>query len=204
MKKSTVHAAARPTFRFELGAGFAVFCTLVYFFGEGSFLGALLAAVAVHELGHMLLMLFFGAYPTHLKTALSGLEIDYSGAISPLQEMLTALAGPALGLLFSVVCARLGRLWGSEFLLLCSGLGFILNAFNLLPAEPLDGGRVLDYVLSALFGGAAARHVLQVTGYLTCALLAAAGIFGFARGLSPVPLLAGLWLFILQQNKSCK
>lgn len=204
MKSSKLSSTLKPTFRFELGAGFALFCALVYFFGEGSFLGALLAAVAVHELGHMLLMLFFGAYPTHLKTALSGLQIDYSGNISPLQEMLTALGGPALGLLFSVVCASLGRHWGSDFLILTAGLGFILNAFNFLPAEPLDGGRILDYVLRALFSEEAAQRVLPLTGYLTSALLAGVGIFSFSKGLGPAPLLAGLWLFILQQNKSCK
>lgn len=194
--------SAAPAVRLELGAGFALLCALVYFFGDGESLAALLAAIGIHELGHLLLMLFFGLRPVRLRSAASGLAIDYAGTLSTLQELLTTLAGPALGLLFAVSCAALGRLWGNEFLLLCAGLSLVLSAFNLLPAEPLDGGRALGLVLRAALGAERARYVLRAAGFSVCALLAAAGLFAVSRGLSPAPLLAALWLFILQRKKA--
>ena len=203
MRRPDINTVEAPVFRFELGSGFVLFFALIWFFDERGFLAALVPTILVHELGHILFMLFFGAYPTRLKTALSGFEIDYSGNLSALQEMLTALAGPAFGLLFSVLCARLGSLWGSDYLLMCAGLGFIINAFNLLPAEPLDGGRVLGYALRALLGEEKARPMLRASETLTSAVLSALGLCFIAKGLGPALFIAGVWLFILQRKKPC-
>lgn len=203
MRRSRINTTEAPVFRFELGGGFVLFFALLWFFDERGFLAALVPSIFAHELGHILFMMFFGAYPTRLKTALSGFEIDYSGNLSALQEMLTALAGPAFGLLFSVLCARLGRLWNSDYLLMCAGLGFVINAFNFLPAEPLDGGRVLGYALRILLGEEKARIVLRASGLLTSGLLAASGLYFLASGLGPALFIAVGWLFILQRKKPC-
>ncbi len=204
MKQSKVNTNEAPYFRIELGSGFILFLALVWFFDESGFLAALLPAVLVHELGHIMFLLFFGARPTRLKAAISGFRIDYSGCLSETQEMLAALAGPAFGLLFSFLSARLGRFWNSEYLLMCAGLGFILNFFNFLPAMPLDGGRVLGFALRAVFGGEKARLILRTAGFVTASLLLASGLYFIASGLGPALFLAGLWLFILQNKKSCK
>ena len=194
--------SAAPVIHLELGAGFVLLCALVYSFCDGESLAALITAIGIHELGHLLLMLFFGLRPVRFRSAASGLSLDYAGTLSPLQELLTTLAGPALGLLFAAVCAVLGRLWDKEFLLLCAGLGLVLNAFNLLPAEPLDGGRALGLVLCAALGTERAQGVLRLAGLVVCLLLAAAGLIAISRGLSPAPLTAALCLFILQRKKA--
>jgi len=204
MRRSGIKTADAPVFRFELGSGFILLFALLWFFDENGLLAALVPVIFVHELGHILFMLFFGAYPTRLRASLPGFEIDYSGNLSAFQEMLTALAGPAFGLLFSALCARLGRLWGSDYLLLFSGLGFVVNVFNLLPAEPLDGGRVLGYALLKLLGEKTARAVLSVSGLMTSAFLTVCGLYAIARGLGPALFAAGVWLFILQRKKPCK
>lgn len=204
MRRAKLNTLGAPVFRIELGSGFILLFTLVWFFDESGFLAALFPAILVHELGHIVFLHFFGARPTKLGAALSGLTIDYSGVMTDVQEMLVALAGPAFGLAFSFLCAWFGRLWDSEYLLMCAGLGFIINAFNFLPAPPLDGGRVLGFFLRALFGEERAWSVLRIAGLVTASLLAASGLYLISRGLGPALLLAGLWLFLLQQKKSCK
>ncbi len=201
LKTATINS---PVFNIKLDSGFVLLFALIYFFDESGFLLALLPAVLVHELGHVLFMLFFGAYPRRLKATLSGLAIDYSGVISEKQEMLTALAGPAFGLAFSLLCAKLGRLWSSDYLLLCAGLGYVINTFNFLPAMPLDGGRVFNFALRALLGEDKARPVMRIVGLLAAILLLASGLHFIAKGFGFAIFLAGVWLFILQQNKSCK
>lgn len=204
MRTSKVKTIDAPLFHVKLGAGFFLLFALIFFFDESGFIAALFPVVLVHELGHVLIMLLFGAQPTRLKATLSGFEIDYSGVISDKQEMITALAGPAFGLAFSLLCAKLGQARASDYLLMCAGLGFVINFFNFLPAKPLDGGRVLSFALRYLFGEDKARKPLRIAGLLTTMLLLVSGLYFIAKGFGFALFLAGIWLLILQQNKSCK
>jgi len=167
-------------------------------------LSALFPVVLVHELGNILIMLLFGAHPTRLKATLSGFEIDYLGIISDKQEMITALAGPTLGLLFSLLCANFGQVWGSDYLLMCAGLGFVIYFFNFLPEKPLDGGRVLSFALCVLLGEYKSRPILRFVDLLTTILLLVSGLYFIAKDLGFALFFAGIWLMILQQNISCK
>ncbi|PKM72418.1 MAG: hypothetical protein CVU91_08440 [Firmicutes bacterium HGW-Firmicutes-16] len=204
MRRAKLNTIATPVFRIKFDSGFILLFALIWFFDESGFLAALIPSMLMHELGHIIFLHFFGARPTKLGAALSGLKIDYSGVMSDAQEMLVALAGPAFGLLFSFLCAWFGRLWDSEYLLMCAGLGFIINIFNFLPSEPLDGGRVLGFFLRALLDEERAWAILRGAGLITATLLVASGLYLLSRGLGPALFLAGLWLFILQQKKSCK
>ncbi|NCB74925.1 MAG: hypothetical protein EOM51_09320 [Clostridia bacterium] len=193
-----------PAFQLKLGSGFLLLIALIFFFDEDGFLSALLPAVLMHEMGHVLAMLFFGARPIRLSATLSGLEIDYSGAINEKQELATALAGPAAGIIFSLLCAGLGRCWESEYLMMCSGLSMVLNIFNLLPALPLDGGRALGFMLRFLLEEKAANSLLRGIGLITALTLTAFGLYFTARGFGIALFAAGIWLFIAQTNRACK
>ncbi|MEA4896407.1 MAG: hypothetical protein VB064_14275 [Oscillospiraceae bacterium] len=204
MRRSKYNSSVAPVFRIEFGGGFILLLALIWFFDDSGLLAALLPAVLAHELGHILFLSFFGARPTKLGASLSGLKIDYSGSMTEAQEMLAALAGPAFGLVTAVACSVTGRLYNSEYLLMSGGLGFVINIFNFLPAEPLDGGRVLSFVLRAFLGEGRARGALRITGFLTAFLLCGSGSYLISKGLGPALLIAGVWLFILQSEKSCK
>jgi len=204
MSTSKVNTAKAPTFHVKIGSGFVLLFALIYFFDDSGFLAALFPAVLVHELGHVLFMLFFGAYPRRLKATLSGFEIDYLGSLNDTKELIIALSGPFFGLLFALLCAKLGQLWSSDYMLMCAGIGFVMSYFNFLPALPLDGGRVLGFMLRALFGEDKARKFMRFVGLLTASLLLLSGLYCVAKGFGFALFLAGIWLFILQQNKSCK
>ncbi|MBP8640446.1 MAG: hypothetical protein KBI01_06055 [Oscillospiraceae bacterium] len=204
MRSLKVNRTDTPNFHIKLGSGFILLFSLIFFFDDNGFLLALLPAVLIHEMGHILIMLLLGAYPTRLNATLSGFAIDYTGILSDKQELLTALSGPVFGLLFSLVCAKLGSFRNSEYLLMCGGLGLILNLFNLLPAMPLDGGRALGFVLRYLIGESKAQTLARFISLLTALLLIAWGLYLLARGFGFALFFAGSWLFILQQNKYCK
>ncbi len=194
----------KPSFNLKLGSGFILLFALIYFFDGSGLFSALVPAILVHECGHMLALLLCGAYPLRLNATLSGFALDYAGDLSQTQELLSALAGPVTGLVFAFACAKLGAMLESDYLLMCAGLGLILNLFNLLPVKPLDGGRIANFALIRLFGANIARKLIRAIGLVTTALLIACGFYCILRGLGPALFAAGIWLLVLQLRKSCK
>lgn len=116
---------------------------------------ALSGVVLLHELGHWAAMRAFGYRDTSIffvpffGAAASGRKDD-----APLwQEVVVLLAGPAPGLALGLLVGARPELAGP----LGSQLGLLLvglNALNLVPVLPLDGGRVVHAVLFAGRGGA--------------------------------------------------
>lgn len=188
-------------FQIRISTGFILLGALLFFFDDYGMLAAFVPAIAIHELGHVLCMRFFGISPLRLTANTSGLSLDYSGSLDNTSEFFVALSGPALGLLFALVCSKVGRAQDSEYLLLCAGLGTIINLFNLLPCMPLDGGRALRCLLSKSRHGDA---IVTISGYITVAVLILSGLGFIARGQGFAPFIAGVWLMVLRRKSTCK
>ncbi len=157
---------------------------------------ALFACVLLHEFGHILMARRFGIR-THDVTLLpiGGVARMESTGNTPRQELLIALAGPAVNVVIAAFTALL--LW--RFPAPAGGLDldglqgdlptFLLAAniylllFNLLPAFPMDGGRVLRAVLSWRGDRARATRIAAFVGRVMAVLFAAAGLFQHAGNL---------------------
>jgi Zn-dependent protease len=114
-------------------------------FGSWTFAVGFVLMILVHELGHAVearrqglqvsaptFIPFFGAYVT----------IRHAG-LSPWRNALISLAGPFAGGLAAVAVWGLGAARGSSMLEVLANLGFLLNAFNMLPIGFLDGGSIV-------------------------------------------------------------
>lgn len=115
---------------------------------------ALVAVLLFHELGHFAAMRWAGYrdlkvfFLPFLGAAVSGRH-DHPTAT---QELIVLFAGPVPGLLLG-----LAALWwgvpdglpfsGSDFWHSCALLVVTINAFNLLPIHPLDGGKIFEILL---------------------------------------------------------
>ncbi|MGH2598147.1 MAG: site-2 protease family protein, partial [Dehalococcoidia bacterium] len=110
----------------------------------------LFACIVLHELGHSVVARYFGI-PVRSITlfVLGGVAQITRDAKRPLPELLMALAGPAVSILLGGVFMVLwwftgqgtnaaSTMWGWLWI---SNIG--LGIFNLVPAFPMDGGRVL-------------------------------------------------------------
>lgn len=105
--------------------------------------------------------------------------------------MLLALAGPAMNVLCACLAVLAAKKWPHPLLYRFIGCHLTLAFFNLLPALPLDGGRVLKALLELrfpLWGEYAAGRISAAFGFF----FAAAGIFSLKRGGNPTLLFAGL------------
>lgn len=132
-------------------------------------LAIVLAAAAVHEAGHWLVLRCLGARAGGLRISALGAVLETEGALSYAGELAALLAGPAANLLAAAVLTALGRgRWNAAV-----GAQLVLGAFNLLPIRPLDGGRALELLVSWLAGPAAGEWAARCLGAAAAAALAA-------------------------------
>lgn len=147
---------------------------------EGPALTAVLfLSAALHELGHFAAASLFGGRPTGFYILPIGMRIDLdTDKMSYRGEALTALAGPLANALLWGLSVLLARLTGHELLIFSAAANFFLAAVNLVPALPLDGGRIVKCVLgSKLESVEKAEKISDVVTLVSLAVLLAFGVY---------------------------
>jgi Zn-dependent protease/CBS domain-containing protein len=146
---------------------------------------ALFASVLVHELAHSLYALSHGGKVRSITLLMIGGVSEVTEMPHrPAQEALMAAAGPATSLAIGAACFALLRVtegFGNldvRFALFYLGqLNLVLGVFNLLPAFPMDGGRVLRALLVRNRGQARATQIAATVGKVFAVVFALAGLF---------------------------
>jgi Zn-dependent protease len=145
------------------------------------FLLAVFGSVLLHELGHALVARRYGIQTHRIVLLPIGGVAQLAGEPrSPRQEFWVALAGPlvnfALAVGLTIVAAALGLSnFGLVHSLIVANLS--LGLFNLVPAFPMDGGRVLRALLSARMGEGRATQVAVHVGKSLAIAFAIVGLF---------------------------
>jgi len=157
---------------------------LPWVIGAAAALG-LFVGVVLHELGHSVVAMRYG-FP------IDSITLWIFGGIAKLtdmpedwkQELTIAIAGPvvsvALGLGFAGVFLVVpGSLPAVQFVVAyLAAMNVALAVFNLLPAFPMDGGRVLRALLSRTRPFARATKLAADVGKLFAILMGLFGLFG--------------------------
>ncbi len=184
--------------RLKIEPGAVVAASLVYFFSDWTEITATAAAIAVHELGHLAALKAFRLDVCSLRAELSGMCISYRGGGGTAANIIAAAAGPLMGLLYAFASSRVSAAAGEAWFALSSGISCILSLFNLLPIMPLDGGRILSEILTAICGEVKAARVSLAAGILFSAALFAWGVWCLAVRRDITVYAAGAWLLVLQ------
>lgn len=150
-----------------------------------SFILAIFGCVLLHELGHALAARRFGIETQDITLLpIGGLASLKRIPRNPWQELVIAVAGPAVNvviamaifsglLLFSPAAGTL-----STFALQLAMVNIGLVLFNMLPAFPMDGGRVLRSILAMNLPYIKATRIAATVGQVTAFGFGMLGLFG--------------------------
>jgi Zn-dependent protease len=152
----------------------------------------LFGSVLVHELAHALIAKRAGGKVRGITLLFIGGVTELAGETPrPRIEAIMAAAGPIVSLIIGGLFALLGRFMiGSppdlrQALWIIGLLNIVLGLFNLIPAFPLDGGRVLRAVLTPGLGRVRATRAAATIGKI------------LAFGLAVLALATSQWMMLI-------
>jgi Zn-dependent protease len=186
-----------------LGSGIAIYAVLLTL--------ATFGCVVLHELGHALAARRFGI-PTRDITLypIGGVARLERMSDKPWEEFWIAVAGPAVNVLIAGVLWAflfLNSLTASAFSFPLLGLQFlfhlmvvniVLVVFNLIPAFPMDGGRVLRSLLALRLGQLQATQIAVGIGMGLAVLM---GLLGAIYFQSPMLVLVAVFVYFAGQQE---
>lgn len=155
-----------------------------------SWLSAAVAAALVHELCHIAAAWMLGGQVTGFRLRMGSARIE-AQLPGRCQAVLAAAAGPAGSLLLLCCCRWIPKI------ALC---GAVQGMYNLLPFYPLDGGRILRYILEMLCPEwsetvesvvEAAAAVLLLLSAVTVSIVFSLGIWPVVAALFPLSRILG-------------
>lgn len=164
----------------------------------------LFGIVVLHELSHSLTARRFGIETSEIVLLpIGGISRLERMPEDPRQELLVAIAGPALNIALAVALFGVLAVWRGPGALFDAGVvdgsllatlvwvNVALAAFNLLPAFPMDGGRVLRAFLALWMERPRATQIAAYLGQAMAFLFVLAGFYG-----NPILVLIGVFVWL--------
>lgn len=172
---------------------------------EGLALGACtFASITLHELGHVLVARRYGIVTRDITLLpIGGVATMERMPERPKEEIVVALAGPlvnlaiagalfvALALAQLAIDVRVLHLVGGPLLGKLMVINLSIAVFNLVPAFPMDGGRVLRALLARGAGRVRATQVAARVGQVVAIAFAGAGLL-----LTPVLVIVAIFVWM--------
>lgn len=161
-------------------------------------------SIGLHEMGHIAAARIYGCKPSAVKLLPIGLSVSINDRNCTGKGLLIIyLAGPCINLmLFSTACLaysvsqNAGAFWETV-----AATNAYLALFNLIPAYPLDGGRILLELLSGRMGLLAAGRLARWLTFILALLILVFGAFQMYASVYNFSLIIiGLYIIVLWKD----
>jgi len=175
------------------------------------FVLTIFVCVTLHEFGHALAARHYGIETQDITLLpIGGVARLVALPEKPMEELVVALAGPAVNLVISMLIypflhiaegaefsINLRAVDGDTFLLSLMAVNVWLALFNMIPAFPMDGGRVLRALLSFRIERAVATRIAATVGQFLAIGFVILGFFG-----NPFLIFIGFFIFLGAQGEA--
>ncbi len=180
-----------------------------------AFVLAVFVCVVLHEFGHALTARRFGVLTRDIiLSPIGGIARLDKLPEKPSQELLVAIAGPLVNIAIALILSpyfffiSLESLFSSieatdfinfaTFIPTLILLNISLAAFNLLPAFPMDGGRVLRALLSLKMSRLRATRIASFVGQFFAVILVVLGVWKLD---SLIMVFIGIFIFLMASSE---
>jgi stage IV sporulation protein FB len=175
-----------------------------------AFMLLLFACVVAHEFGHIFMARRFGVTtPTVTLLPIGGVAQLERIPEKPWEEFLVAIAGPAVNVAIAIALVALfGASLDPQHLAgvdkasvsmidRLAAVNLFLVVFNLIPAFPMDGGRVLRAALASRLGYVRATEIAATIGQFVAFGLGFIGLFG-----NPLLIFIAIFVYLAAASES--
>ncbi len=156
--------------------------------------------VIIHEAGHYIAASFYKWRVSLIVLWIFGgvMKTDESNNRKIKEDIIVTIAGPLQHLFIYLLLLFFSYLnvWPQSVINLGYYYNFMLLLFNLLPIYPLDGGKLLFYILSTIIPFRKAHHFTIIFSFLTCFAIIVMQLIFFPFTLSAFLLI----VFLLVEN----
>lgn len=160
--------------KFKIHPLFVVFALLLLYFGQGVLFVNYLVVMIVHEYSHAYVARRLGYNLQNIKLIPFGICLNLnSTSLNPIDEIKIAIAGPLCNFVLGIFTVAIWWIFPATYNvtnLFCYA-NFVTATFNILPAFPLDGGRVLHGVSAMCFGQSKASKICKISSAILCVAL---------------------------------
>lgn len=176
----------------SLGLFVLVFYLLI---GDTQVLFMVVLILFIHEMGHFIAMKAFGYNGVNMFfiPLMGAMVTGQKDKISQLQRAIVVLAGPLPGILIGYGIIEYGQSIGHNELIIAGFMFLFINVMNLLPLDPLDGGKLIETLFFS-----SNESIKRVFLIISIALMVGIAI------LFKMPILAILGIFMFSRIKLLK
>ena len=193
--------------RFRIDLKILIFLVIFYFTNQLTIYLWTMLFCFIHEIGHLIMGLTMGLKPEKIEMTPFGFFLEFNPITDKSEKeilrinTLVAIAGPITNLIiiFSILFLNISFI--GRDLAVYSNL--IIFAFNLIPIYPLDGGRVLKYILDWLYNDIRADNLINKISNFYIIVLTMIGSIAiyYLKNISVLIIIGYLWYLVIKENK---
>ena len=192
-----------------------IFIAIFIFTRQIEIYSLLMLFAFLHEIGHMITGILLGFKPITLEIMPFGLSIGFEGKVDnynkkigkgsylTLKKMIIALNGPITNLIIALIFVAFSINFFEIKRETIIYANILIGLFNLLPIYPLDGGRIIKYILHIIYGKKYANKYINKISYATIIVITGVSsiLILYLKNAAVLIILAYLWYLVIRENK---